>query len=109
MPKVRSSRRAAGLKPTDYDHEISLVDHDEYDGAASSGTATPPEVDMERINTESQLLSNAQQPGRQTPSLHEHEPDDPQFQERPAEEENQELPHDALRPSIEIQSKLQQV
>ncbi|RGP62251.1 meiotically up-regulated 65 [Fusarium longipes] len=28
MLKVKSLRRPAGLKPTDYDHEIALVDHD---------------------------------------------------------------------------------
>ncbi|KAG4287657.1 hypothetical protein FPRO06_05309 [Fusarium proliferatum] len=28
MLRVKSSRRPAGLKPTDYDHEIALVDHD---------------------------------------------------------------------------------
>lgn len=28
MPRVRTSRRVSGLKETDYDHEISLVDDD---------------------------------------------------------------------------------
>ncbi|KAG8427804.1 hypothetical protein J3459_006339 [Metarhizium acridum] len=31
MVKVRSSRRVAGLKPGDYDHEIALVNHDGVD------------------------------------------------------------------------------
>lgn len=104
MLKVHSSRRAAGMRPTDYDHEISLIDHDGYDGAARSGTETPPEADMERINTESQLLPNAQRPGRQATPPHEDEGDDTRPQERRPQENGEGPSHDASRPSIEIQS-----
>lgn len=113
MLKVHSSRRVAGLKPTDYDHEISLVNQDEdYDGAARSGIETPPEVDMERINTESQLLANAQQPGRQASPRRENghngddddeNNDDTRVQGRPSAQ-NGRGSHRDLRPSIEVQT-----
>ncbi|KAJ6782429.1 hypothetical protein PWT90_07301 [Aphanocladium album] len=51
--KLRSSRRAAGLKPDDFDHEISLVDND--------GTISPHNghhfVQTERVATNSNLLT----------------------------------------------------
>lgn len=62
---------------------------------------------MERINTESQLLPNAQQPGQQSSRTQEGEASgNARLQERPAQENGNgsSLPHDALRPSIEIQS-----
>lgn len=55
MLRVSSSRRAAGLKPTDYDHEISLVDHD----AARTpplGPPTPEPTQMVRSTTTTRLL-----------------------------------------------------
>lgn len=104
MPRVHTSRRVGGLKPTDFDHEIALVDHD---GATDRGTVTPREGgDMERITTESQLLPNAQQPGQRSPQRPEAEGStDGHIQERPSGElqHEEELPHEALRPSIEIQ------
>jgi hypothetical protein len=33
MPRLRSSRRASGLKDVDFDHEIDLVDRDEDNGS----------------------------------------------------------------------------
>lgn len=51
--KLRSSRRAAGLKPDDFDHEISLVDND--------GTISPHNghhyAQTERVTTNSNLLT----------------------------------------------------
>ncbi len=51
--KLSSSRRAAGLKPEDFDHEISLVDND--------GTVSPHNghhyVQMDRTATTSNLLT----------------------------------------------------
>jgi hypothetical protein len=53
MPKLRSSRRAPGLKDSDYDHEIGLIDHDPplaiasaettEIGRSSSGSALSPQ------------------------------------------------------------------
>ncbi|PHH91663.1 hypothetical protein CDD83_10816 [Cordyceps sp. RAO-2017] len=43
---VRSSRRVAGLKPADYDHEIDLINHDEPElprRAASASAAGEPQ------------------------------------------------------------------
>ncbi|OLN85905.1 Meiotically up-regulated gene 65 protein [Colletotrichum chlorophyti] len=54
MPSFRSSRRVTGLKDSDYDHEISLVNHE--DRAAS----TSPEAtgDSIRASTGSQVLQD---------------------------------------------------
>jgi len=61
---------------------------------------------MERVTTESQLLPNAQRPAQQNSSSSNASTNDVGVQERPAGElqHEQELPHDALRPSIEIQA-----
>ncbi|KAF9774312.1 hypothetical protein IL306_007674 [Fusarium sp. DS 682] len=50
MLRVKSSRRPAGLKPTDYDHEIALVDHD--------AAATPTGL----LNLEEEHEEEQQQP-----------------------------------------------
>lgn len=52
--KVRSSRRAGGLKPSDYDHEIDIVDHD---ASRQLHTAQHFEPQVSRTNTTSNLLS----------------------------------------------------
>lgn len=105
MLRVRSSRRAAGLKPTDYDHEIVLVDHD---GAAGRPRNERGD-DMRRVSTESRLLPSVGEdpegePSPQ-PSPRPEDPEEARMQERPAEElqHEQELPHAVMRPSIEIQ------
>ncbi|KAJ4133527.1 hypothetical protein NW768_005113 [Fusarium equiseti] len=54
MLRVKSLRRPAGLKPTDYDHEIDLVDHDA--AATPTGSVTPEPNDMTRYSTTSRLL-----------------------------------------------------
>lgn len=103
MPRVHTSRRVSGLRPTDYDHEIVLLDHD---GAADQGARTPTdEGQILRVTTESQLLPNAQRPAQQSSSRPNDSTDNVDIQERPTEElaREQELPHEALRPSIEIQ------
>lgn len=99
MIKVHSSRRAAGLKPTDYDHEIALVDHD--------GLPVRTERDQGgSISTQSRLLPSAGDESKPT-SRPSSEPGDSEtrLQERPAREleGEEELPHPALRPSIEVQ------
>jgi len=106
MLKVRSSRRVAGLKPTDYDHEIYLVDHD----GAAARRRDERAHDMSRVSTESRLLpSVGEEPDGESSSQPSPRPEDPEearIQERPAEElqHEAELPHPALRPSIEIQA-----
>lgn len=104
MLRVRSSRRVATLKPTDYDHEIVLVDHD---GAAGRPRSDAGE-NMRRVSTESRLLpSVGEEPEEEQsqPSPRPEDPEEARIQERPAEElqYEQETPHPALRPSIEIQ------
>jgi hypothetical protein len=54
MLRVKSSRRPAVLKPTDYDHEIALVDHDA--AATPTGSVTPEPNDITRYSTTSRLL-----------------------------------------------------
>lgn len=115
MLKVRSSRRAATLKPTDYDHEITLVDHDGLSASPANGYR---EETIDRISTESRLLPSVgeeenehgegegEDRGQQSDRSRVDERDnDIRVQERPAEElqHEQELPHAALRPSIEVQ------
>ncbi|KAI9167756.1 hypothetical protein HJFPF1_03890 [Paramyrothecium foliicola] len=103
MRKVHSSRRAVGLKPGDYDHEINLIDHE---GTVSGRRTTElAEADnLERADSSSRLRpSNGDAQPR--PPSHGDE-DSFQIQERPAAEleEEQELPQGALRPSIEVQT-----
>ncbi|GKT90933.1 meiotically up-regulated 65 protein [Colletotrichum tofieldiae] len=60
MPSFRSSRRVTGLKDSDYDHEINLVNHDDRVASPSIetiGGAT-------RASTGSQLLRDEDQEGR---------------------------------------------
>ncbi|KAG5928988.1 hypothetical protein E4U42_007485 [Claviceps africana] len=60
MVKVRSSRRVAGLKPIDYDHEIDLVNHDGAEPTGHDSASTPPsDVVTRRDSTTSPLLSSA--------------------------------------------------
>lgn len=102
MLRVRSSRRAAGLKPADYDHEIVLLDHD-----GAPARRRPEGEDMSRVSTESRLLPSVDeetddQVSRQ-PTRSENA-EESRIQERPEEElqHEEELPP-PLRPSIEIQ------
>lgn len=103
MLRVRSSRRAAGLKPSDFDHNIEIVDHDEIE---NNGTVSPGETPMERVTTDSRLLPTEN--GSQTPSPRlGNDAESPRMQERPANELEAELdlPQAAMRPSIEIQGR----
>lgn len=67
MPSFRSSRRVTGLKDSDYDHEISLVNHD--DRIASSSIETPGEAP--RTSTGSRLLRDEDHDGIHGASLDE--------------------------------------
>lgn len=60
MIKVHSSRRAAGLKPGDYDHEIDLVDRD---GSASLRNDSIEPSDISRTDTASRLIRPSSQNG----------------------------------------------
>lgn len=57
MPSFRSSRRVTGLKDSDYDHEINLVNHE--DRVASPSLETPN--DVTRASTGSRLLRDEDQ------------------------------------------------
>lgn len=102
MLKVTRSRRVAGLKPSDYDHEIATVDHE---GLSPSPSPDPESTaNFSRVSTTARLLRDDE--GEQGESSTAAPRDDNvQIQERPAEElrHEQELPHEALRPSIEVQ------
>lgn len=63
MVKVRSSRRVAGLKPGDYDHEIGLVNHDGVDD--DSHTVLTSDADTHRGSTTSRLISLAGDSGQE--------------------------------------------
>ncbi|KAG5983537.1 hypothetical protein E4U55_007943 [Claviceps digitariae] len=125
MVKVRSSRRVAGLKPIDYDHEIDLVNHDEagHDSASTSHSA----ADIRHDSTTSPLLSsvseteqdqgqNQQQLLQQASSSQDSQQNQRASPEqdtaRCATESRQQesclasqdpLPHPAMQPSIEVQ------
>ncbi|KAF5026318.1 hypothetical protein F66182_1582 [Fusarium sp. NRRL 66182] len=125
MLRVKSSRRPAGLKPTDYDHEIALVDHDS--AATPTRSITPEPNSIARFSTTSRLLGleeeeeqdynyagqNGDQLNRQNKK-----PDDAQGathddshtedgnETQPSSscvENRQDLPHPMTRPSIEVQ------
>lgn len=53
--KVRSSRRSQGLKPSDYDHEIVLVNDDDAPSSASQDPAFQAQIS--RTGTVSRLLT----------------------------------------------------
>lgn len=100
MRKVHSSRRAAGLKPGDYDHQINLIDHE---GSASRKPGPSEANGSERGTSPAPRSSNG---GDQQRPSSRSDDDGFQIQERPAAELDgeQELPQGALRPSIEVQS-----
>ncbi|PHH75014.1 hypothetical protein CDD80_2709 [Ophiocordyceps camponoti-rufipedis] len=52
MLRVRSSRRAAGLKPSDYDHEIDLENHDESRPQSSVPTTHRPSTTSPLLSTD---------------------------------------------------------
>ncbi|KAF6845201.1 meiotically up-regulated 65 protein [Colletotrichum musicola] len=68
MPSFRSSRRVQGLKDSDYDHEINLVNHD--DRVASPSLEAPG--DGPRASTGSRLLRE-EEPGEENETNHDAE------------------------------------
>lgn len=70
MLRVKTSRRKARLKPTDYDHEIDLVDRDA--AKTPSETVTPEPNVMVRHSTNSRLLASDDEQEEHT-QLHEQE------------------------------------
>ncbi|KAJ6440302.1 meiotically up-regulated 65 protein [Purpureocillium lavendulum] len=62
MVRVRSSRRVPGLRPSDYDHEIGLVDNDEAGAEAAATAASRSSDDVaRRASSASQLASLAEE------------------------------------------------
>lgn len=117
MVKVRSSRRVAGLKPGDYDHEIGLVNHDEAD--IDSRTILTSTADTCRGSTPSRLVSlvgdsEVEDASRvetsETDGIGTHSQQNGVTTEVSEEEENRlqpedSLPHASMQPSIEVQGK----
>ncbi|CAM1500789.1 Fc.00g099510.m01.CDS01 [Cosmosporella sp. VM-42] len=104
MLRVTSSRRAAGLKPTDYDHEISLVDHDA--ARTPPEAMTPEPVDITRSSTMSRLLPPNREDQQRTssPRLEDGQTEDEQDAPSEQDRENGEQVHPPMvRPSIEVQ------
>lgn len=112
--KLRSSRRAAGLKPHEFDHEISLVDND--------GTISPHNghhhAQMDRTATNSNLLTPGPSTRRSSRTQTSGDESDASSQrpgfndsrdviyEHPEQEEAQRsLRPSPSQPSIEVQGK----
>lgn len=118
--KVRSSRRAGGLKPSDYDHEIDIVDHD---ASRRLHTAQHFEPQVSRTNTTSNLLSvgedeytsgqdlssidSRQRLGSYADGAHQTIPEQSDLE---AESEQQaQIEHSQSQPQIGVQGSLHQV
>jgi hypothetical protein len=115
MVKVRSSRRVAGLKLTDYDHEIGLVNHDEVDG--DSNTVLSSAAGTRSGSTTSRLVSlvgdsevevEAQAEGTGTNENDAIERPNGNNADGSQEDQNSlqpedTLPHPSMQPSIEVQ------
>ncbi|PFH56886.1 hypothetical protein XA68_15825 [Ophiocordyceps unilateralis] len=82
MLRVRSSRRAAGLKPSDYDHEIDLENHDESRPQSSAPTTHRPSTTTPLIPPDAARRR----------------------QDAVPEEEHETSGEEGLRPSIEVQA-----
>ena len=128
MFKVQGSRRSVGLKPADYDHQISLVDHDGSQPQRLTSTASH-NTELTRSSTTSRLIQPHQQrrrsgeingqqsngsaasslsPRRQRASEDSNVKHNtlPHSQDTAVESQSQsDLPHPALEPSIEIHGK----
>jgi len=116
MVKVRSSRRVAGLKLTDYDHEIGLVNHDEVDG--DSNTVLSSAAGTRSGSTTSRLVSlvgdsevevEAQAEGTGTNENDAIERPNGNNADGSQEDQNSlqpedTLPHSSMQPSIEVQA-----
>jgi hypothetical protein len=106
MPKIRTSRRVTGLKDSDYDHEISLVDHDT---AASPRPLSTETTDIVRTSTGSALLTIHDSDVENDGTSSGHVPVEARSEISPEEGTNQSLsPAAETRPrgpSIEIQGK----
>lgn len=69
MLRVASSRRAAALKPTDFDHEISLVDHDAA-RTPPPDASSPEPAEIARSDTRTRLLDVAEENQEQRDGVH---------------------------------------
>ncbi|KAF4124332.1 hypothetical protein GMORB2_4998 [Geosmithia morbida] len=109
MHRIRSSRRAVGLKPADYDHTIDLVDHD---------ADTAPDASLARTSTEARLLpsdnvasqSTSDAQSSQSATGRDTERDDDAQTQQPQQgscmslDGQHDLPHPAMKPSIEVRA-----
>lgn len=112
MPRIKSSRRAAGLKPTDFDHTIDLVDHD----ATATNTAGDSTSALGRTSTDarllpsssvaSQTLSQVQSPASSTSADAGDGSLQPQQSLPISLDGQQDVPHPAMRPSIETRGRM---
>jgi hypothetical protein len=96
MRKVHSSRRAASLKPGDYDHEIHLIDHD-----GASSPKLPASQGPERETGTAQDPQSSSEEGTRGESP-QSEDAGLQVQELASVDSTTEQGQ-ALRPSIEVQ------
>ncbi|UNI20814.1 hypothetical protein JDV02_006867 [Purpureocillium takamizusanense] len=122
MVRVRTSRRVSGLRPSDYDHEIDLVNHDEAElvqaqssDDATRGASTSSHLASIAGQTEQdQGLQAGERTGNTSTATQQSSRDELTLAEEqlqrdrslPTEELQHEasLPHPALRPSIEVQA-----
>ncbi|KAM4057551.1 meiotically up-regulated 65 protein [Hirsutella rhossiliensis] len=115
MLRVRSSRRAVGLKPTDYDHEIGLVNHDVTPRTLSPDTApggASPASRLISFARESGHAAATQAPGDGGASAEQSAEENGsrqdgrqgQDQGRAEAEHEADLPPSAPRPSIEVRA-----
>jgi len=124
MVRARSSRRVPGLRPSDYDHEIGLVNHDEAElvqgqssDEATRGASTSSQLaSLTEPTEQEQGLRARERAGSTSAEPQPSSGDEPTLAEEqlqrdrslPQEELQHEarLPHPALRPSIEVQGML---
>lgn len=123
MVKVRSSRRVAGLKPSDYDHEIGLVEHNgaEDDSGSTSESASNTqrgsmtsrlvsfveETEQERGQQQASGSRDGQQTARASPVQDVDAARHPALSRLDEDRSPSQLslPYSAMQPSIEVQGK----
>lgn len=112
LKKVTTRRRAATLRPKDYDHEIGLEDHDGSASRAQNRQSTNETGNVSRSSTNAELLQHNDDDNTTGDERTQGSPDTSRTDDsrqpdrrKPSNEREHEaeLPHDALRPEISIQ------